>query len=120
MSSLTILSLHGNSLNGGIPDNVCQYLPNIQVQNLGNNQFGGPLPSKLWPCKELLELVLENNNFSGSIPKNMGNLAQLMEIYIACNNLTEEDGIFVAVLQRRTHNDHARTTEKQSDTLHYS
>ncbi|CAB4306781.1 unnamed protein product [Prunus armeniaca] len=58
------------------------------VLNLGNNQFGGPLPSKLWQCEELLELVLENNNFSGSIPKNMGNLTQLMEIYIAYNNLT--------------------------------
>ncbi|ONI13281.1 LOW QUALITY PROTEIN: hypothetical protein PRUPE_4G213400, partial [Prunus persica] len=69
MSSLTMLSLFGNSLNGGIPDNICQHLPNIQQ------------------CKELLELVLDNNNFSGSIPKNIGNLTQLMEIYIAYNNV---------------------------------
>ncbi|PQQ11041.1 putative LRR receptor-like serine/threonine-protein kinase [Prunus yedoensis var. nudiflora] len=88
ISSLTMLSLYGNSLNGGIPDNICQHLPNIQLLNLGNNRFGGPLPSKLWQCKELLELALENNNFSGSILKNIGNLTQSMEIYIAYNNLT--------------------------------
>ncbi|PQP96462.1 putative LRR receptor-like serine/threonine-protein kinase [Prunus yedoensis var. nudiflora] len=88
MSSLTTLSLYGNNLNGGIPDNICQHLPKIQELFLGLNQFDGPLPSKLWQCKKLLVFVLENNNFSGSIPKNIGNLNQLMEIYIASNNLT--------------------------------
>lgn len=56
MSSLTILTFFGNSLNGRIPDNICQYLPNIQMLNLGYNQFDGPLPSKLWQCKKFVDL----------------------------------------------------------------
>ncbi|PRQ31891.1 putative non-specific serine/threonine protein kinase [Rosa chinensis] len=43
MSSLTALALTWNSLNGTLPDNICQHLPSIQELYLGNNQFVGPL-----------------------------------------------------------------------------
>ncbi|CAL2225860.1 unnamed protein product [Prunus armeniaca] len=88
MSSLNMLILYGNNLSGGLPDNICQHLPSLQILNLGRNQFDGPLPSKLWQCRELLILNLEENNFSGSIPKNIGNLTMIEEIYLANNNLT--------------------------------
>ncbi|KAL6271042.1 hypothetical protein ACE6H2_027953 [Prunus campanulata] len=88
MSSLTTLTLFWNSLSGGLPDNICQHLPNLQVVNLGRNKFEGPLPSKLWQCRQLLKLRLFENNFSGSIPKNIGNLTKLTVIYLHSNNLT--------------------------------
>ncbi|XP_016648665.1 PREDICTED: probable LRR receptor-like serine/threonine-protein kinase At3g47570 isoform X1 [Prunus mume] len=88
LSSLIILNLYGNNLSGGLPDNICQHLPSVQVVNLGRNQFDGLLPSKLWQCKELLILSLENNNFSGSIPRDIGNLTQLQVIALGINNLT--------------------------------
>ncbi|KAL6282473.1 hypothetical protein ACE6H2_013402 [Prunus campanulata] len=88
MSSLTTLTLYGNNLSGGLPDNICQHLPSLQILNLGRNQFDGPLPSKLWQCRELLVLGLVENNFSGSIPKNIGNLTTMKEIYLGNNNLT--------------------------------
>ncbi|XP_016648254.1 PREDICTED: probable LRR receptor-like serine/threonine-protein kinase At3g47570 [Prunus mume] len=87
MSSLITLALYGSNLSGGLLDNICQHLPSIHVLNLGRNHFDGPLPSKLWQCKELLILSLEENNFSGSIPKNIGNLTQLMVITLSSNNL---------------------------------
>ncbi|KAL6284582.1 hypothetical protein ACE6H2_015511 [Prunus campanulata] len=87
MSSSTTLNLYGNNLNGGLPDNICQHLPSLQVLNLGRNQFDGPLPSKLWQCTQLLYLTLEENNFNGSIPKKIGNSTQLREIYLDVNNL---------------------------------
>ncbi|PQP96436.1 hypothetical protein Pyn_05339 [Prunus yedoensis var. nudiflora] len=58
MSSLTTLTLFGNSLSGGLPGNICQHLPSLQALNLARNQFDGPLPSKLWQCKELRILTL--------------------------------------------------------------
>ncbi|CAL9005302.1 unnamed protein product [Prunus brigantina] len=88
MSSLTLLTLYGNSLSGGLPDNICQHLPSLQTLVLGRNQFDGPLPSKLWQCTELLLLSLEKNNFSGSIPKTIGNLTKLTELGFETNNLT--------------------------------
>ncbi|PQP95653.1 putative LRR receptor-like serine/threonine-protein kinase [Prunus yedoensis var. nudiflora] len=88
MSSLITLTLYANSLSGGLPDNICQHPASLQNLDLGRNQFDGPLPSKLWQCRELLILHLEENNFSGSIPKNIGNLTTVKEIYLDVNNLT--------------------------------
>ncbi|XP_068328514.1 probable LRR receptor-like serine/threonine-protein kinase At3g47570 [Pyrus communis] len=88
MSSLTILALNRNNLSGSFPDNICQHLPSIQVLNLAYNEFDGPLPHKLWQCKELLSLVLDYNNFSGSIPRSIGNLTQLTRLGFSNNTLT--------------------------------
>ncbi|XP_021800142.1 probable LRR receptor-like serine/threonine-protein kinase At3g47570, partial [Prunus avium] len=88
MSCLTTLALAVNSLSGGLPDNICQHLPSLQHLSLAGNQFDGPLPSKLWQCRELLRLYLGENNFSGSIPKNIGNLTMIKEISLFSNNLT--------------------------------
>ncbi|XP_024179799.1 probable LRR receptor-like serine/threonine-protein kinase At3g47570 [Rosa chinensis] len=88
MSSLTRVNFYGNKLNGRIPDNICQHLPNIQELNLGSNQFDGPLPSKLWQCKQLLKLHLGDNKFSGRIPKDIGNLTRIKKIGFYTNSLT--------------------------------
>ncbi|BBN68335.1 EF-TU receptor, partial [Prunus dulcis] len=88
MSSLTSLVLHGNSLNGSVPDNICLHLPSVEELHLAYNQFDGPLSSKFWQCKQLLILTLAINKFSGSIPRNIGNLSQLTELEISSNNLT--------------------------------
>ncbi|XP_062007566.1 probable LRR receptor-like serine/threonine-protein kinase At3g47570 [Rosa rugosa] len=88
MSSLTRVNFYGNKLNGRIPDNICQHLPNIQELDLGSNQFDGPLPSKLWQCKQLLALGLDDNRFSGSIPKDIGNLTRIKIICLNINRLT--------------------------------
>ncbi|XP_068309975.1 probable LRR receptor-like serine/threonine-protein kinase At3g47570 [Pyrus communis] len=88
ISSLTTLALYGNNMSGSLLDNICEHLPSVRRFNLGQNQFDGLIPSKLWQCKELRELHLGYNNFRGSIPKSLGNLTYLTEIYLDSNNLT--------------------------------
>ncbi|KAM5577287.1 hypothetical protein ABKV19_007902 [Rosa sericea] len=87
MSSLTIVTFYGNNLIGRIPDNICQNLSNIQELNLGANQFNGPLPSKLWQCKQLLTLKLGANSLTGPIPYEIGYLPNLEELSLSENNL---------------------------------
>ncbi|PRQ48701.1 putative non-specific serine/threonine protein kinase [Rosa chinensis] len=87
MSSLTIVTFYGNNLNGRIPDNICQNLPNIQALNLGANQFNGPIPSIFGQCKQLLSLNLELNWLTGPIPYEIGYLPNLEILSLAQNNI---------------------------------
>ncbi|XP_070675116.1 probable LRR receptor-like serine/threonine-protein kinase At3g47570 isoform X2 [Malus domestica] len=87
ISSLIAFSLFGNNMSGSLPDNICDHLWSVQLINLGQNQLDGPIPSKLWQCKELREITLQSNNFRGSIPKSLGNLTYLSKIFFFNNNL---------------------------------
>ncbi|CAN6694914.1 unnamed protein product [Malus baccata var. baccata] len=87
ISSLTTLALFGNNMSGSLPDNICEHLSSVRRINLGQNQFDGLIPSKLWQCKELRLVSFEYNNFRGSIPKSLGNLTYLSKIYLYHNNL---------------------------------
>ncbi|PQQ21851.1 LRR receptor-like serine/threonine-protein kinase EFR [Prunus yedoensis var. nudiflora] len=89
MSSLTTLTLYGNSLSGDLPDNICQHLPSLQKLNLGCNQFDGPLPSKLWQSGELLVLNLEENNLTGTIPwSSIFNISTIRVLSFGWNQLS--------------------------------
>lgn len=88
MSSLTAIGFTGNSLNGSLPDNICEHLPSIRGLYLSINQLSGHIPSKLWQCRQLLTLSMSVNNFYGRIPKDIGNLTQLTQIFLGSNNLT--------------------------------
>ncbi|XP_070674456.1 probable LRR receptor-like serine/threonine-protein kinase At3g47570 [Malus domestica] len=87
VSSLTTLALFRNNMSGSLPDNICEHLSSVRLINLGQNQFDGLIPSKLWQCKELRLVSFEYNNFRGSIPKSLGNLTYLRKIYLYNNNL---------------------------------
>ncbi|KAB2615413.1 LRR receptor-like serine/threonine-protein kinase [Pyrus ussuriensis x Pyrus communis] len=87
ISSLITLALFGNNMSGSLPNNMCEHLPSVRGINLGQNQFDGLIPSKLWQCKELRLVSFEYNNFRGSIPKSLGNLTYLSRIYLYHNNL---------------------------------
>ncbi|PRQ22578.1 putative non-specific serine/threonine protein kinase [Rosa chinensis] len=92
LNQLEMLFVQENALKGpipmGNPDKICQHLPNIQELDLAINQFDGPLPSKLWQCKQFLLLDLGENKFSGRIPKYIGNLTQIKRIELDTNRLT--------------------------------
>ncbi|KAI5333732.1 hypothetical protein L3X38_023864 [Prunus dulcis] len=88
MSSLTMLTLFGNSLNGGgIPDNICQHLPNIQVLNLGT------IPDEIGDLQHLQVFSFGVNNLNGPIPSTIFNMSMLTAISLASNQLLSSIGL---------------------------
>ncbi|XP_004506719.1 receptor-like protein 6 [Cicer arietinum] len=64
----TFLSLSNNSLDGNIPDSICNAL-NLQVLDLSINNISGTIPSCLMSMTEtLVVLNLKMNNLKGFIP----------------------------------------------------
>ncbi|XVF87311.1 hypothetical protein PTKIN_Ptkin18bG0109900 [Pterospermum kingtungense] len=90
LSSLVYLDLSGNGLSGDLPDDLCNYFPNLEVLNLTCNEFSGSLPSSLGDCTNLQNLSLSSNRFSGFIPRSIGNLTRLKEADLRGNHLQGE------------------------------
>ncbi|XVF87307.1 hypothetical protein PTKIN_Ptkin18bG0109500 [Pterospermum kingtungense] len=90
LSSLLYLDLSGNGLSGDLPDDLCNYFPNLEVLNLASNEFSGSLPSSLGDCTNLQNLSLSINRFSGFVPRSIGNLTRLKEANLSGNNLQGE------------------------------
>ncbi|KAF2320783.1 hypothetical protein GH714_030734 [Hevea brasiliensis] len=81
-SSLAILNVSFNSLEGHIPNpfNIISYAS----VDLSSNQFKGPIP-----LPNVILLDLSNNQFSGSIPENIGQvMSVLLFLSLSGNKLT--------------------------------
>ncbi|KAK2642499.1 hypothetical protein Ddye_024262 [Dipteronia dyeriana] len=76
-----------NSLSGGLPSDICNYLPNLERLYLSCNMFDGHIPSTTSKCQKLQTLSLSINNFTGHIPKEIGNMSMLKELYLGINKL---------------------------------
>ncbi|KAK3444976.1 hypothetical protein EUGRSUZ_A00587 [Eucalyptus grandis] len=113
LSSLLILDLGFNSLEGNIPSSLFT-LPSIQKLQLSNNQFsgqvnefsnaaqhkldtldlsnnniGGELPKSIWKLRGLKYLSLSSNNFSGSFHINLvQQLKNLLYLDLSCNRFS--------------------------------
>ncbi|XP_052200835.1 receptor kinase-like protein Xa21 isoform X1 [Diospyros lotus] len=90
MSSLQEIDLTSNSLDGSLPANMCDHLPQLRGLHLSLNRFDGQIPSVLYHCRDLRYLSLSSNEFNGSIPREIGNVTMLKELYIGYNNLEGE------------------------------
>ncbi|CAL5050736.1 unnamed protein product [Urochloa decumbens] len=82
MKSLRFLRLDSNQLEGRIPD-----MPrSIDVLDLSNNSFSGPLPHSLG--NSLRFAFLSNNHLNGSVPSYFCDMAWLQVIYLSYNSLS--------------------------------
>ncbi|XP_022012641.1 probable LRR receptor-like serine/threonine-protein kinase At5g10290 isoform X2 [Helianthus annuus] len=87
LSKLTILSLQGNQITGGIPEDYGN-LTSLTMLDLENNHLTGPIPSSLGNLKNLQFLILSQNNLEGPIPDSLSSLPNLTSILLGSNNLS--------------------------------
>ncbi|KAK8951254.1 putative inactive receptor kinase RLK902 [Platanthera zijinensis] len=86
-SSLAVLSIKDNALEGGVPPEIgaCSGLTHVY---LADNRLSGSIPSSLPNLKNLKRLDISNNKFSGELPWNMSAISGLMTFLAGDNNLT--------------------------------
>ncbi|XP_047320367.1 LRR receptor-like serine/threonine-protein kinase FLS2 [Impatiens glandulifera] len=86
-SNINSLNLGNNMLNGTIPHNIGQLMPNLAVYDLSNNYLHGSIPCSMGNMTSLYFLWLNNNNFVGEIPSLMGNMRSLSSLSLNNNSL---------------------------------
>jgi len=65
ISSLRDISLGSNNLNGTLPDEMCNQLPQLEFFYINDNYLEGTIPRSIGNCKSLQKLYLQNNLFRG-------------------------------------------------------
>ncbi len=88
MSSVTLgsLELNNNQLEGMLPRQFAS--GSLQVLELSDNWFTGPLDSEMFNTTVFQQLLLNNNKISGSIPVTFGRLSQLNYFDLSTNLLS--------------------------------
>ncbi|EXC02955.1 putative inactive receptor kinase [Morus notabilis] len=87
LTSLQILSLRSNRINGQFPSDLSN-LKNLSFLYLQFNNFSGPLPWDFSVWKNLTIVNLSNNHFNGTIPLSLSNLTLLAGLNLASNSLS--------------------------------
>ena len=88
LSSLTQLSLYGNSLQSPIPSELWD-LEHLQYVSLSSNLFEEEIgPEKLRKLGKMQRLDLSQNRFFGSVPEEITMLQDLRYLFLSSNNLS--------------------------------
>ncbi|XP_044479686.1 probable inactive receptor kinase At2g26730 [Mangifera indica] len=87
-SSLSVLSLKGNSISGILAEDIsiCKQLTHLF---LSGNKFSEKLPDSLSQLSNLKTLEIDNNNFFGELP-DVSRISGLITFYVENNQLSGE------------------------------
>lgn len=83
----TCRNISGNSLEGGIPQNL-DNITYLEILDLHKNRISGSIPSSIGNLSNLVFLDLSENSLSGSIPPTVGELRNLTYFSVSYNNLS--------------------------------
>jgi Leucine-rich repeat (LRR) protein len=86
-TSLSVLELAGNQINGTIPESIGQ-LVNLVSLDLSRNYIYGEIPSSLSNLHNLKQLLLSHNFLTGSIPPDLSGLRFLEVLDLSSNSLS--------------------------------
>ncbi|RVW99292.1 LRR receptor-like serine/threonine-protein kinase ERL2 [Vitis vinifera] len=89
LSSLEILDVSCNLLNGSIPSSISK-LKDLEVIDLSNNHLSGKIPKNWNDLHRLRTIDLSKNKLSGGIPSWMCSKSSLTQLILGDNNLTGE------------------------------
>ncbi|WJX46780.1 non-specific serine/threonine protein kinase [Trifolium repens] len=88
ISSLIVINLNKNNLNGILPHEMCHQFPQLQMFTLHTNDYSGIIPRSIGNCTSLQYFSLADNFFEGSIPMEIGHLNQLQVLQLSNNSLS--------------------------------
>jgi hypothetical protein len=77
LNKLKDVDLHGNELQGVLPNGVLEAWTSVEYLRLHMNGFFGQLPREISSLEKLKELHLFGNYFQGSIPTELAQLSKL-------------------------------------------
>ena len=83
------VTLHGNRLEGTIPESLGD-LDRLKALRLDHNNLSGGIPAALGNLNILLSLNLRRNELAGQIPASLGELKRVYELYLDQNRLNGE------------------------------
>ena len=83
--SLKVLNLGNNFFKGDIPNPVCTRGSNLRVLDFSQNQFQGKLPRSLATCMALESLDVKSNQLVDVFPTWLGNLGELKHLILGKN-----------------------------------
>ncbi|KAF3323392.1 LRR receptor-like serine/threonine-protein kinase RPK2 [Carex littledalei] len=86
-TSLTVLELAGNQINGTIPESIGQLVSLISL-DLSRNSIYGEIPSSVSNLQNLKQLLLSHNALTGSIPSDLSVLQSLEVLDLSSNSLS--------------------------------
>ncbi|CAI0389505.1 unnamed protein product [Linum tenue] len=82
--NLTQLDISDNDLEGPIPSNVSNFLPNLSSLVMSNNDFDGAIPP--FESGKLMYLDLSNNKLSGTLPGTLAKGCPLLRTLVLSGN----------------------------------
>ncbi|KAL0016960.1 hypothetical protein SO802_004029 [Lithocarpus litseifolius] len=88
LTSLKFLNISTNVFIGKFPGEITLRMANLEVLDIYNNNFSGPLPTEIVNLKNLKHLCLGGNYFSGSIPDSYSEIQSLEFLGLNGNSLT--------------------------------
>ncbi|GLT39427.1 hypothetical protein SLA2020_136190 [Shorea laevis] len=100
LTSLQILDLSHNKLNGMIPQCIGNISKSLVILNLQENNFKGPIPST-WLARNDLKLIkLGQNNLKGKIPRSLANCKMLEFLDLGNNYIRDTFPYWLGTLPR--------------------
>ncbi|CEM16697.1 unnamed protein product [Vitrella brassicaformis CCMP3155] len=85
--SMEVLDLYNNNFSGPIPAELGQ-LSKLRRLSLGSNRLSGLIPAELEQLSKLRQLYLARNRLSGPIPTELGQLSKLRQLSLRNNSLS--------------------------------
>lgn len=101
-SSLQILSLYNNRLQGVLPSSIGSLSTTIQQLLLGKNNISGVVPPSIGNLHSLIKLDLGDNILGGEIGEWIGKLKNVTGLYLGGNNFTGPIPSSIGILTRLT------------------
>ncbi|KAJ9165953.1 hypothetical protein P3X46_020763 [Hevea brasiliensis] len=88
LTSLRIFNISNNAFVGNFPGEITLGMTQLEILDMYNNNFSGPLPLDLVHLKNLKHLHLGGNYFSGSIPESYSEIQSLEYLGLNGNGLS--------------------------------